>query len=140
MEKSLYDSPESNLIDKSPTKLSAAEKLAQSRRDIEESEAIQKLNMIWGVRLVTNVLLCALGAYMVIFSLDNPTSENFAAGAIIFIFFAIEIIPIIGYFRRKKWCVIPLHIFSALALFNFPIGTILSIMHFMNMGKIQFKK
>lgn len=58
----------------------------------------------------------------------------------ILLLYGAEIFSIIGYFRRESWCVVPLHIFAAISLLNLPFGTILSIIHYLNMGKIQFDK
>lgn len=69
MSETIYDAPKSNL-DTTETKiLSASEKLAQSRRDIEESSAKERLNFVWGIRFATDILFILVALFGIFGSL-----------------------------------------------------------------------
>lgn len=140
MDQNIYDVPKAAIENTETSTLTASERLAQSRKDIEESSAVEKLNMIWGVRLVIDVLFCGLSLYILYRSFTESDYRTLWVGVVVLVYFGAEIIPIVGYFKRRKWCVIPLHIFSGFSLLNFPFGTILSIMHYFNMNKMQFRR
>lgn len=139
----VYHAPEADL-ERSKAQLSAKEKLAQSRRDIEEVAAVTRLNVIWGIRLVIDVLIVLLFIIVFAAAVSDPGDGLFLQGLTAFIVVICiplsEIFFIIAYYRRKPWCVIPLHIYAAISLLNIPVGTILSIIHYLNMHKVQFEK
>jgi len=140
MDQSIYEAPSPNLNNTSTTNLSATERLAQSRKEMEEAAAIENLNIIWGLRLASDLLICGVSFWM-IYEAFARNEFQFIGYSIVFLcFFLGEIVSIIGYFKRKEWCVVPLHIFSAISLANIPAGTILSILHYINMGKVNFNE
>lgn len=137
-----YSAPNAEL-ERGSEKLSAAEKLAQSRRDMQESSAITKLNLVWGLRFTIDVALMAFflfSLFSLLYQHHNLDTAMITGFTVIFVYLVFEITSIVAYFRRLSWCVIPLHISSSLSLLNFPFGTILSLIHFFNMGKIQFDR
>lgn len=138
MERSIYQAPDAALNVSTPKDMTVSERLAQTRRDMEESSAIENLKLVWGLRFFGDIMTLGFHAYAV-FGLHLLQSFPYTIALIVSVFFALlEMVCIIAFFRRRAWCVIPLHIFSAISLLNFPIGTGLSIVHFMNMHKIQF--
>ncbi|WP_413663589.1 hypothetical protein ACG1BZ_21370 [Microbulbifer sp. CNSA002] len=139
MENTIYKSPESELEIKSPPKtLSSSERLAESRRQMEESNAIQTLNFVWGLRLAGNIIFILFFIVGLISSYNSTSIVT--TGVLIFsiLFFCTETFCILGYFRRKSWCQIPLHTFSAFSLLNIPFGTVFSILHYIKMPKVKF--
>ncbi|WP_444928776.1 hypothetical protein ACJJIF_12985 [Microbulbifer sp. SSSA002] len=139
MGKTIYSAPESELESAKSTKvLSPSEKLAESRRQMEESNAIQTLNFIWGLRLILNIIAILFITVGAITSYNIKPTTAVVALSFTILFCGTEIFCIIGYFRRKAWCQVPLHIFSAFSLFNLPLGTILSILHYFKMPKVRF--
>ena len=145
MSDSIYRSPSADLEvsqqDVSEQReLSAAEKLAQSRREIEESEAVQRLNFVWGLRFTFDALICLSVLIGIALEVVSGVYDDIGIYGLGLIFFGTEIVFIVGYFRRKSWCVIPLHIFAGISLLNIPVGTILSIIHYLNMHKVEFDR
>ncbi len=140
METTVYNPPESDLERKDNRPLTASEKLEQSRRDMQAAAARSRLNLIWGFRLAVDVLAGALAIYLLYMGVQAKASADVILGLIILLMYGLEIIPIIGFFRQKAWSIIPLHIFSAISLLNIPFGTLLSIIHYVNAGKLQFEK
>jgi len=135
-----YATPQANLNQKKDSKdLTASERLAQSRRDLEEASAINILNYVWGIRLFfdTAAIVTFVALFIGGFSLQAP--DMITLFGIMVLFLLGEIISIIGYFRRKKWSKLALSIFSGFSLLNFPGGTVLSIIHYLNVGKLQFQ-
>ncbi|WP_444916816.1 hypothetical protein [Microbulbifer sp. JMSA003] len=141
MEESIYSPPDSELEStKSYKDLSLSERLAESRRQIEESRAIQTLNFVWGLRLAGDVIFIMIFVVGLISAKGNITAANVMIAGFVTLFFGVEAFCIIGYFRRKSWCQIPLHIFAAFSLLNIPVGTILSVLHYYKMPKVRFAK
>ncbi len=141
MSNEIYRSPEAQLTEtKAKTSASRAEQLAQSRRDMQEAEAIERLNLVWGIRFIVDVLFCILGLAIIYQAIKNQVFITSIGGVFLLLFFGSEIVAIIAYFQRRPWCVIPLHIFSAVSFLNFPFGSICSLIHYFNMHKIQFEK
>jgi len=133
----VYKAPDADL-EVSVKKLSASERLAQSRRDMEESSAVSRLNLIWGFRLIVDVIWIGFFIYTISIRKVTPLEAEAILYMVMIAVSLAEIYFIVGYFRRKRWCVVPLHIFSAISLINIPLGTVLSVLHFINMRKIQF--
>ncbi len=120
--------------------LTTSERLAQSRREIEESTAVLYLNFIWGVRFVFDAIMLVFGFFSLVFVGLVEQSYLVILGSIVLLIWpGAEMVAIVGYFKRKAWCVIPLHIFAAFSLINIPVGTILSILHYLNMSKVRFE-
>lgn len=150
MNDTIYRVPESDLVirrDLDIEPLTAAEKLAQTRKDMEEVGARTRLNFVWGSRLAADILILLAGLSFVVAFWINPSGgfygqviATLVVCLLLMIFVGLEIFFIIAYFSRRPWCKVPLHIFSVISLLNFPFGTILSVIHFFSMGKIQFKK
>lgn len=141
MEDSIYKAPESDLSELPARSLSMAERFAQSRKDMAEASAIQRLNLVWGLRFIVDIVV--IGAIIYLFFPLQPNDWTFEFSLIIgitLVLVVLEMVAIAAYFQRRPWCVIPLHIFAAIALLNFPFGTILSIIHFFSMGKVQFNR
>ena len=145
----IYQAPQSDLIDTNDKdengvlirhKLSAKEKLEQSRRDIEEAAAKQRLNFVWGLRLIGD-LITFVGFLYLLVNIESIGAYAFSAPVILFVlaYLAGEIASIIGYFKNKRWSKWPLHIYAGLSLLNFPFGTILSVIHFLSAYKLQYK-
>lgn len=137
----IYEAPESDLVDRRPPELSVQEKLAQSRRDMEESSARERLNLVWGLRFMVGVAVIASLLYA-IFTTSLPEGAQGIVSVFVFVivFLIVECIAIIGYFKRKRWSLWPLHIFAFFSLFNFPFGTILSAIHYFSVGKLQYPR
>lgn len=136
----VYDAPSADLeLTNKP--LTAAEKLALSRREMAEASARSRLNFVWGFRLLVDLLMLVmfiLAVIGVVFG-GEPLSDDLMIGlGAILVLFVAEIIFIVAYFRKKAWCVWPLHIYSAISLINIPFGTILSLIHFFSMPKVRF--
>lgn len=139
-----FQPPASELQEKVVIEMTASERLKQSRKEIEDTRARQILNVVWGLRLVSDVIVLL----MMIAAIFQPSTYEYFENDIVpqsilvfvILFFTAEILSIIGYFRKRRWCIIPLHIFSVFSLLNFPIGTIFSIVHFIYARKLQFIK
>ncbi len=140
MENSIYETPKSQLESAEKKVLSASERLAESRREMEESSALETLKMIWGFRFVIDIVYgVAMLYFLYIMYLMGEYSGMMVAGFLL-LFCLAEMVAIVAFFRRKRWCVIPLHIFAGFSLLSFPIGTILSVIHYFNMHKVRFDK
>lgn len=119
---------------------SRSEQLEESRKAMEEESAIQTLNIIWGLKLLLNILLVVVFVYLIGRSIGSATLAVAPAVAmtLVFIILAIESAAIIAYYRKKPWSIPALHAFAAFSLLNFPIGTILSVIHYLNVRKLRF--
>lgn len=135
----IYTAPESDLEAIQKSEMSAREKHAESRRQMDEASARRTMNVVWGLRLIGDILILIAFIFMFNGGGLSTTGENKLALLIIFAFPIAEMICIAGYFMDRGWCRWPLHIFSAFSLLNIPIGTLFSILHYFNMRKIRFK-
>jgi hypothetical protein len=121
-----------------PNRHSPINRLREQRSLKDEASALFKLRIVWGLRLCVDILIVLFSIY----SIMNPTeiAEDYEVFDFVFIliFFSIEIIFILAFFRKKRWSKIPLNIFSAISLLSFPIGTYFSIIHYFNISKIKF--
>lgn len=119
---------------------SRSEQLEESRKAMDEESAIQTLNIIWGLKLALNIVLGCVFVYLLgraIGSATLPVAPAIAM-ALVFVILATESAAIIAYYKKQPWSVYALHVFAAFSLLNFPIGTILSIVHFVNARKLRF--
>jgi len=136
-----YQTPEADVENKQEAPQTRAQKLAETRKALASEKAISTLNVIWGLRLIADMIaltVIGLGVFGILGAGIN--SLALLIYVIPAIFLILEMVCIMAYFNKRAWCAIPLHIFSALSLLNIPIGTIFSIIHYMNFGKIQFDK
>ena len=118
--------------------LTVSQKLALAREEMERDSATSKVDLVWGLRFAFSALFC-VGAIIIIYDgIADGTYNGLGIGILMLLYFLAEIVSIIGYFRRKPRCVIPLHIFAGIAILNFPIGTILSSIHYVYIGKVKF--
>lgn len=143
MSEDFYKAPKADLDTRVDLQLTASERLAKSRKEMEHSNAVGKLSLVWGIRLAVDLVVLV---FLVVFYISISENSSFTAdlllllmGAALIITIA-EIIAIIGFFRHRSWSIIPLHIFAAIALLNFPWGTILSVIHYIHANKINFER
>lgn len=146
MNKSIYDAPDSNLISQEEDTLesgplTAAERFAESKRQLEEANAIQRLNLVWGIRAIFDGMGCAFAVYIIYgYFMNQESPELLVVSIFTLVYLGLELVAIFAYFKRSKKCVIPLHIFAGLSLLNFPLGTILSVIHFFSLHKVRFPR
>ncbi len=144
MDNTVYKTPDSEVgLKKEEQVLTRAEQLAQSRKDIEEVGARGRLNFVWGVRFFCDVCILTVIAIVLYSTFASTGSISRVAIYITSAFaliYVIEILAIIAYFNKKGWSLIALHLFSAISLLNFPFGTIMSVIHYLNAGKMQFDR
>lgn len=126
-----------SVLEKDIGMISRAEQLNESRKTIEEASAIQTLNFIWGLKLFVNIAVGVFVAWLAIFA-SGPEDTPWEYVTLIWLFLLVESVFIVGYFKRRPWCLVPLHIFAGLSLINFPVGTVLAIIHFVNARKLCF--
>ena len=137
----IYASPKAEL-DQAPEpeeNLSASERLRRTRRHMQATAARDRLVIVWGIRLVADGVALAWLSYVSFFGMMYQSPFGIAIFVFMASFLLGEIVAIGGFFQRKKWCLIPLHIYSGISLLNLPVGTILSIIHFLNAGKLELK-
>ncbi|HEY7883326.1 MAG TPA: hypothetical protein VIC08_00080 [Cellvibrionaceae bacterium] len=118
--------------------MTASEKMAESRREMQEREAIERLNLVWGLRGVFDVFMSVVILVLMYRALTDGNYSFLGMPIVLLALFVGEFIAIVGFFTRKPWCVLPLHVFAAISLLNIPIGTILSAIHFFNITKVRF--
>jgi len=141
MDDNLYKTPSSNLALQETETISASERLAQSRKEIKHTEARVRLNLVWGIRLIVDILAVMIFAFIFYISMKMETSKIHVVLYGFLIFYSmIEVLCIYAYFNSQRWCLLPLHVFSAVSLLNFPFGTLLSIIHFLNTKNLQFSE
>ena len=129
-----------SLSTKQVTGLSPLEQLRESRARKNADSVSFNFKFIWGLRLMVD-LAVVVPTILISFGIIGASdSENNFELTAMSIFFGIEAFFILAFFSRKKWCTKPLNFFSAVSLFNFPVGTYFSIYHFFNFNKIKFNQ
>ncbi|WHI52623.1 hypothetical protein P3339_07620 [Microbulbifer sp. MLAF003] len=136
----IYQTPQADLVVSKINSKSASERLTHSRRNIEKAVALPRIKVAWGFRLAGNFLFFTV----IIFSIVQVSTLELDVGLIVLgVFLGMYILEsyvIIAFFCKQAWCVIPMHVFSILSLLSISYGAMLSVIHFLNMGKIQFNK
>ncbi|MBU2887356.1 hypothetical protein KO507_16440 [Gilvimarinus agarilyticus] len=117
------------------------DQLNEARRAMEEASAVQVLNIIWGLKLGLNVVLTLFFISFCVLSFSHSNVKYTYPLVIVLlfvqVFIAVESVAIVAYFKRKQWGLYVLHVYAAISLVNIPVGTVLSIMHFINAPKIK---
>lgn len=142
MSENFYKAPTADLTRlEEQGELTASERWAQSRREMDAVNARSKLNLVWGLRLVVDIILLGYFAFLIILEgVSTIQLEGLFFVGFIILYHLLEVFCIVGYFRSKHWSIVPLHIFAAISLINLPFGTALSITHFIYAGKLNFEK
>ena len=121
-------------------KLSPLEQLRENRARKDNDSILFNLNVIWGSRLVFDLLLVIPAILLLVGVIDQDSSDQEFEWVFISVFLALESVFILAFFYRKKWCKTALNLFSAVSLLNYPIGTFFSVYHYFNIGKKEFKE
>lgn len=145
MTNEIYSAPTANLENEQADTLTASQRLAQTRKEMESVTARNVLLAIWGVRLACNVI-GSIGLIFYVWPIFQANKDldgsvySAALFAVLLVFILLESITIVAFFLGRRWTMIPLHVFAAIALLNFPAGTILSIVHYVYGYRVIFKR
>ena len=108
----------------------------------ESIDAFEGLKILWMLRFVFDTLII----FLLCLGLYRDVSEGsynvllIIVNGILILIFVIEMWFIVQFYRKKKGSLIPLHIYSAISLLNFPIGTAFSIYHYIKCSKLDWRK
>ena len=119
---------------------SPLEQLRNARARKNTDSTLFNLRLVWGFRLSIDFVILALGILGLLYPTESSSTDQSGDLSFILIFLGLESIFILAFFVKRSWCKIPLSIFSAISLLAFPVGTYLSLYHYFNIGKIQFKE
>jgi hypothetical protein len=105
------------------------------KKELSRIKSLETLKTIWGVRLLIDLLFIGYLAYLAITGNVPDMGWGFALG---FGFaLLVEKVVIISLLMKKGWGIGILHIYALCWLFIFPIGSIMSVLHFYNVIKLK---
>ena len=119
--------------------------------DIQESyesiEAYNSLKIMWLIRGAADVLISlslSTFLYQIMFNTESGAIGEdapilYVIVTIILLIHLAELYFIVQFFRRKKNSLVALHIFSALSLLNFPVGSALSTYHYIKASQMDWR-
>lgn len=140
MSNDFYQAPRTDLVASEAGVKNVSEHLTKSRIDMEEAAALSRLKNIWRLRLAGNFVFLAALIYFIALLFPLELDGGLIVLGVFIGMCVLESCVIIAFFQKQAWCVAPLHIFSVLSLLNIPFGTILSVVHFVNINKMQLEK
>lgn len=104
----------------------------------ESIDAHECLKLVWFIRGAFDLFLIICFGYLVFLGFVSGRPEATVLILVITMLPISELYFIYGFYQRSENALIALHVYAGLSLLNFPIGTALSLYHYVKARDIKW--